>query len=85
MITAMVQDSEIEMSKTVNKKEQKTVKRFCEVVSAKEEKSLNDKRKYVLYVVVSYFDNIGDEYRKGFEFPVDMVESEYMKQIPMSY
>ena len=71
------------MSKTVSKKEQKTVKTFYEIVSVKEQRSYNDGRKFVLYVVASYFDNLGDEYRKSFEFPVNTPYSVYAKQ--MSY
>jgi len=41
-----------------------------------------DNRKREAWIVGAYFDERGDEYRKGFSFPVGTTETEAGKLIP---
>jgi hypothetical protein len=43
-----------------------------------------DRRRRVNRLIVSYKDNAGDEYRKAYEFPVNMKYDEMTAQIPVT-
>lgn len=47
-------------------------------------RSVNDRRKRVNWILVSYLDPNGIEYRKAFEFPLHMGFDEMLSLIPKS-
>ena len=47
-------------------------------------RAVKDRRKRVNWIVVSYLDPNGIEYRKSYEFPVKMTFDDMIKSIPKS-